>query len=297
MIVRPTKFPASESKNLIAFFFLLPALAALTLFSFCPMAYIFLLSMQRYNPVQGGTFIGFQNYLNLFRDTNFWWTLLNSIIYIAVTPVLIILSLCVAMIIREKIKGRKIFRTIYFLPVVTPIVITGIAWRWLLNEDVGLLNFLIVKSGISAHNVHWLTQYPVNLISVMGVTIWRGIGYHMVIFLAGLMGIPKELEEASIIDGASWFQRTLHITVPLLKPSITLVFIISSISAIKVFTEIYIILPGAPIQNKTLVAYMYQTAFEHFDLGYASALGVVLFLFTLVFSYMNMKLLERGSAP
>ncbi|MGC8896737.1 MAG: carbohydrate ABC transporter permease [Bacteroidota bacterium] len=261
------------------------------------MAYIFLLSMQKYNPVQGGIFVGFQNYLNLLRDTNFWWTLLNSIVYIAVTPVLIILSLCVAMIIREKIKGRKIFRTIYFLPVVTPIVITGIAWRWLFNEDVGLLNFLLVKSGISTHNIHWLTQYPVNLISVMGVTIWRGIGYYMVIFLAGLMGIPKELEEASIIDGASWFQRTLHITVPLLKPSITLVFIISSISAIKVFTEIYIILPGAPIQNKTLVAYMYQTAFEHFDLGYASALGVVLFLFTLIFSYMNMKLLERGSAP
>lgn len=279
-----------------AYLFLFLPAALLGAFAFYPMVGVFILSLRHYNPLTGGDFVGAANYARLFADPNFWWSLLNSVIYLAVTPILIILSLGVAMILRERLKGRDFFRTLYFVPVVTPIVIIGITWRWIFHEDLGLLNYILVESGIVTHKVHWLTSYPLNLLSTMVVTIWRGIGYYMIIFLAGLTMIPTELEEAAILDGASWLKRTIHVTVPLLKPTIVTVFILSSIAAVKVFTEIYVILPGAPSSNKTLVAYMYQTAFEQFDMGYASAIGVLLFLFTLVFSYFNMRLLERGGA-
>lgn len=278
-------------KTKYAYFFLLPAILFLTIFYLLPTAQVFYFSLLDYNVFGSSIFTGLNNYTALFHDSNFLYALLNSGIFILVTPVLIFISLMLALLVRETSGTSKFFRSIYFLPVVTPIVIVGIIWRYIFSEDIGLMNYFL--SLFSFSQVPWLTNYPTNLISIMIVTVWRGFGYYMMIFLAGLAVIPKELEEASKIDGANRFQRVFHIIIPMLKPTLILIFVLSSTAAIKIFTELYIMIPGTPDSNKTLVYFMYKQAFENFDFGYGSAAGVIIFILTMGFSYINIKLMEE----
>lgn len=279
-------------KTIKGIFFFIPALLFLSVFIFYPFLKAFFDSFFETNLILKGNFIGFNNYILLFSDPNFWWTLANSLIFILVTPVLMILSLLLALVVRESGKVSKFFRQIYFIPVITPIVVVGIIWRWLLAEDQGMINYLL--NILSFNSVRWLSDYPTNIISIMLVTIWRGLGYYMMIFLAGLAIIPKEIEEAATLDGASKSQKLLHIIIPQLKPTLVLIFVTSSSAAIKIFTEIYIMIPGAPIQNKSLVAYLFNQSFEQFNFGYGSALGILIFLLTFVFSYFNVRLMEKN---
>lgn len=278
-------------KTRYAYFFLLPAILFLSVFYFLPTIQVFYFSLLDYNVFSESEFNGLSNYLRLFYDSNFWDALLNSVIFILVTPILMFLSLMLALLVRETSSTNKFFRSLFFLPVVTPIVIVGIIWRYIFSEDIGLMNYLL--SLFSFSSVSWLTEYPTNLLSIMIVTIWRGFGYYMMIFLAGLAVIPKELEEASRIDGANRFQRVFHIIIPMLKPTLILIFVLSSTAAIKIFTELYIMIPGTPDSNKTLVYFMYKQAFENFDFGYGSAAGVIIFILTMGFSYINIKLMEE----
>ena len=269
--------------------YLSPALAVLVVFVVIPAIRIFVFSFQKHSFITEPAWIGLRNYGSLLAGGPFLMALLNSFVYLLVTPILITLSLAVAFLLDGTLRGAKLFRGIYFLPVVTPIVVVGIIWRWILNEDVGLLNYLLLAAGITSEKLPWLSVYPLNLIAVMGVTVWRGLGYYAVIFLAGLTAIPREIEEAASIDGASRLRILLHITIPQLRPTIALVAVISSISALKVFDELAIVLPGAPSAEKTLVPLIYQSAFLDFDLGAASAMSVVLFVLTLGFSLLNAR--------
>jgi putative chitobiose transport system permease protein len=280
-------------RGLAPYLFLLPALAIFALFIFYPAVRIFLISFTQYSFVHDPVWIGIENYVRLFSDTTFRFALLNSFLYLLVTPVLIVISLAVAFLLDAKVRGIKFFRALYFLPVVTPMIVVGIIWQWLLNEDVGLINYLLMAAGITEQRIFWLTTYPLNLFSVMFVTAWKGLGYFAVIFLAGLLTIPKELDEAASIDGANMWQQLLYVKLPMLKPTIALVAIISSISALKVFDELYVMVPGAPSAEKTLVPLIYQVAFLDFQLGYAAAISVVLFVITLMFSYLNIRYWER----
>jgi putative chitobiose transport system permease protein len=277
----------------VPYIFLAPAIGLLLFFVAVPMGQICYYSFLHYSFFHEHVFAGFDNYRRLFSDSNFWWTLLNSFVYVLVTPVLMALSLLLALTVRRALRGATVFRLVYFIPVVTPIVIVGIIWRWMFAEETGIVNYIF--SLVSLPSVKWLSQYPTNIISIMILTVWRGIGYYMMMFLAGLAVIPKEIEEAGRIDGANAYQHTAHILLPMLRPTLTLVFVISSTAAIKMFTELYIMIPGAPIANKTLVALLYRQAFERFDLGYGSAVGMVLFAATLAFSYVNVRLMERAS--
>ncbi len=278
-------------KSKSAYWFLLPAFLLLILFAFLPTLQVFYYSFLDYNVFNGNTFIGLKNYIKLFNDPAFWDALKNSLIFLIVTPLLMVLSLMLALMVREKNRASNFFRSMFFLPVVTPIVIAGITWRWIFAEDTGLMNSLLSLASIP--QIPWLTNYPVNLGSIMILTIWRGFGYYMMLFLAGLAVIPKELEEASRLDGANKLQQIRHIILPALKPTLLLVFVISSTNAIKLFTELYIMIPGTPASNKTLVYYLYKHAFERFDFGFGSAAGVIIFLLTLGFSIINIKLLDR----
>lgn len=276
------------------YLFLAPALVFLATFVFYPALRILWLSFQDYSFVTDAVWVGFENYARLFTDEAFRYALLNSFVYLLVTPALVVLSLGVAFLLDSGVRGVTFFRSLYFLPVVTPMIVVGILWGWLLNEDVGLVNYAITALG--GEKVPWLTEYPLNLVSVMGVTAWKGLGYFAVIFLAGLAGVPKELEEAAALDGANAWQRLWHVKLPTLRPQIALVSVISSISALKVFDELYVMIPGAPAAEKTLVPLIYQTAFLDFRLGYASAISVALFLVTLAFSLVNLRLWEKDGA-
>lgn len=275
----------------VPYLFLFPALALLGFFVLYPMTQVLYYSFLQYSFFGPHEFIGLANYERLVADSDFWWTLLNSMICVLVTPALMIISLVLALSVRQQMRRATFLRLAFFLPVVTPIVVVGIMWRWIFTEETGLLNYLL--SLLSIHKISWLTQYPTNLLSVMILTLWRGFGYYMMLFLAGLALLPKEIEEASMLDGASPFQQVIHIIVPHLKPTLLFMTVVSASSAIKIFTELYVLIPGVPMNNKTLVAFLFRQAFERFDFGYGSALAVVLFALTFTFSYANIRMMER----
>ncbi|WP_257347433.1 carbohydrate ABC transporter permease [Pseudalkalibacillus decolorationis] len=279
---------------LTPYMFLLPGCAILGAFIFYPLLQAIWLSFTDYNMITQPEFIGTENYNELFKDDLFWKTLIQTIIYlIGVVPALIILPIFLAILVNQKIKGIGFFRSAYYIPVVTSWVVVGITWEWVYAEK-GVLNYLLEVIGIINGPVHWLTSEQTALFSVMAVTIWKGLGYYMVIYLAGLQSIPSNLYEAAEIDGASKWQQTIRITIPMLMPSIIIVTVMSSIAAMKVFEEIYIMTGGGPLNSsKTLVFYIYQEAFESLNMGYASAAGVVLFIITLVFSILNLKLMGK----
>lgn len=278
------------------YLFLLPALAFMGVFLFYPIVDVFRLSFTNYNMITEAQLVGLDNYNQLFNDPLFWKTLKNSFIYlIGVVPILVIAPIFLAILVNNKLKGIKWFRAAYYIPVVTSMVVVGIMWKWLYQGN-GILNYILQSVGIINNQINWLTDPDIALYSVMAVTVWKGLGYYMVIYLSGLQSIPQELYEVSEIDGASWWQKHIHVTIPLLRPSIMLVTILSSIAAMKVFTEVYVMTKGGPLNSsKTLVYYIYQMAFENLNLGYAAAMGFVLFIIIFILSFFNIKLMDQGS--
>lgn len=274
------------------YLFLIPAGIILLFFFFIPFFESFLLSFQSYrNDIYNPQWVGLENYTALFKAPMFWKTMLNTFIYlICAVPVLVILPIIIAVAVNKKLRGVAVYRTIIYIPVIVSTVVAGIAWKWLYASN-GLLNYLISLFHISP--VGWLTDPHTAIYSVIAVTIWKGLGYYMVIYMAALTSVPKELYEAADIDGADTFKKHLAVTIPHLKPTIALVSIISSISAMKVFVEIYVMTNGGPMNaSKTIVYYIYQRAFENLDLGYASAAGIVLLVLVMILSVINMKFFE-----
>ena len=206
--------------------------------------------------------------------------------------VLAIIPLFLAILINQKIKGITLYKILIYLPVIVSIVVAAIAFKWLYAEQ-GILNYLLNVFHI--HSIGWLTDPKYAIYSVIIVTIWKGIGYYMMIYLAALMSVPKELYEACDIDGAGFFTKHLTVTIPHIMPTIALVTTISSISAMKIFAEIYVMTKGGPLNStKTIVYYIYEKAFENLDLGYASAMAVILLVIVMAFSLVNILCFEKN---
>jgi putative chitobiose transport system permease protein len=278
--------------TLTPYLFLLPALIILGIAVFYPAFQAFSLSFTQYdlNLTQSPQWVGLKNFQRLAQDQVFWQTLTNSFCYlIGVVPVLVMAPLALAILVNQKLRGMAFFRMAYYTPVIISMVVAGIAWKALYAND-GILNQLLKIIGFSA-GIPWLTSPQLALWSVMVVTIWKGLGYYMVIYLAGLQGIPAELYEAAAIDGSDGWQKHWDITLPLMRPYLLLVAVISSISAMKVFEEVYIMTQGGPLNHsKTVVYYVYERAFQDLEINYASAIGLVLFIFILILSLINLRL-------
>lgn len=276
------------------YLFLLPAAVVLVIFFFIPFFQTFLLSFLEYSHnIYKPEFIGLENYINLFKNPIFYKVLWNTFIYLFVAvPILAIFPLFLAILINQKIKGVTLYKILIYLPVIVSIVVAAIAFKWL-YADQGILNYLVTKLGMES--IGWLTDPNYALYSVIIVTIWKGIGYYMIIYLAALMSVPKELYEACDIDGANFLTKHLTVTVPHIMPTIALVTTISAISAMKVFAEIYVMTKGGPLNSsKTIVYYIYERAFENLDLGFASAMAVVLLIIVMIFSLINILCFERN---
>ncbi|MBI2265457.1 MAG: sugar ABC transporter permease [Armatimonadetes bacterium] len=274
-------------RTIVAYLFLSPALLFLLVFTFYPTIWGILLSFFDYNMLRtldDGTlappvFVGVSNFERIFRDPYFYIALKNSLLYLLVVPVIQLLSIGLAMAVNRPMRLITFFRASYYVPVITSIVVVGISWKWLFRSD-GLINVLLQKTPLLHGSVGWLTDRNIALFSVMFVTLWQGLGYYMVLYLAGLQSIPAEYEEAARLDGASPFRVFAKITLPLLKPTVALCSIISCISALKVFGEIYVMTEGGPeYSTLTLVYYIFGKAFNEFQMGYASALAAVLAVF------------------
>lgn len=278
--------------TLTPYLFLLPALIILGIAVFYPAFQAFSLSFTQYDLdlTQAPQWVGLKNFQRLAQDQVFWQTLTNSFCYlIGVVPVLVMAPLALAILVNQKLRGMAFFRMAYYTPVIISMVVAGIAWKALYAND-GILNQLLKIIGFSA-GIPWLTSPQLALWSVMVVTIWKGLGYYMVIYLAGLQGIPAELYEAAAIDGSDGWQKHWDITLPLMRPYLLLVAVISSISAMKVFEEVYIMTQGGPLNHsKTVVYYVYERAFQDLEINYASAIGLVLFIFILILSLINLRI-------
>lgn len=279
--------------RLTPYLFLLPALVMLGLTVFYPAIQAFFLSFTQYeyDLTQPPVWIGFKNFQRLLIDPVFWQTLRNTLLYlVCVVPILVSLPLGLAILVNQKLRGIHWFRVAYYIPVVISMVVAGIAWKWLYAEN-GLLNQLLRWVGVTQAGVPWLTSPQFAIFSVMAVTVWKGLGYYMVIYLAGLQAIPPDLYEAAAIDGSDGMKKHWDITVPLMRPYLLLVAVISAISATKVFEEVYIMTQGGPRNSsKTLVYYVYEQAFQNLEMSYACTIGLVMFLVILGLSVLRLSL-------
>lgn len=278
-----------NQKQITPYLFLLPAIILLGLTVIWPAFQAFYLSFTRYeyDITQAPEWVGLANFQRLIADKIFWQTFRNTLIYlVVVVPILVILPLALAILVNQKLRGISWFRAAYYTPVIISMVVAGLAWKWLYAEN-GLLNQLLKLIGFN-EGIPWLTSPNWVLFSVMAVTIWKGLGYYMVIYLAGLQSIPNDLYEAAAIDGSDGLRKHWDITVPLMKPYLFLVAVISAISATKVFEEVYIMTQGGPRNSsKTVVYYLYDRAFRDLEISYACTIGLVLFLIILGLSILR----------
>ena len=275
------------------YIFLLPALILLAVFFFIPFFQTIIYSFQDYsNDIYNPAFGTLANYKALCHSPLFIKSILNTFYFLALTtPFLVIFPLFLAILINQKIRGKTLYKLIIYLPVVVSIVVVAIAFKWLYASG-GLLNYFMEILNLPP--VNWLSSPKVAMASVAMVTIFKGVGYYMMIYLASLMSVPKELYEAAEIYGANEFQKHMTVTIPHLMPTIALVSTISAISALKVFVEIYVMTKGGPLDStKTIVYYIYERAFENLDIGLASAACVILLLIVMVFSIINILCFER----
>lgn len=281
-------------KKYAPYLFLLPAAVVLLVFFFIPFFQTLYFSFLDYgNGIYNPTFVYWDNYKQLFTSAVFYKVMFNTFLYLFIAvPVLAIIPLFIAILINQKLRCLTLYKILIYLPVIVSIVVAAIAFKWLYAQS-GILNYFLETLGINP--VGWLTDTRFSLISVIIVTIWKGIGYYMMIYLAALMSVPNELYEACDIDGASFFRKHLTVTIPHIMPTIALVTTISAISAMKVFAEIYVMTKGGPLNSsKTIVYYIYERAFENLDLGYASALAVVLLIVVMIFSLINILFFEKN---
>jgi len=285
-----------ENINWTPYLFLLPALVLLGITSFLPVIQAFYLSFTNYDFIGTPSLIGWKNYEMLWRDRLFWQVLGNTLVYLLfAVPCLVVIPLVLAILVNQKLKGIQVFRAIYYFPVIVSVVVAGIAWKWVYAEN-GILNYFISLIAMQPIKIAWLTDPSTSIFAIIAVTIWRGLGYYMVIYLAGLQAIPQDLYEAAAIDGSDGWQRHFDITIPLLTPYILLVSVISSIAAMKIFEEVYVMSRGGPANStKTVVYYLYEKGFGSLEMGYASAIGVILFLIVFVLSIATVKFTGYGS--
>lgn len=280
-------------KKYVPYMFLIPSLIILTVFFFIPFFQTIGLSFEDYSTsIYSPSFVGIQNYVNILHSKIFYQVMDNTFLFLIVAvPFLVIFPLFLAILINQKIRGITLYKILIYLPVIVSIVVAAIAFKWLYAQD-GILNYFIGLLGFNP--IGWLTDSRFALYSVAIVTIWKGVGYYMMIYLSALMGVPQELYEACDIDGANFLQKHLTVTIPQIMPTIALVSTISIISAMKVFVEIYVMTKGGPLNSsKTIVYYIYERAFENLDLGYASALAVVLLVVIMIFSIINIFVFEK----
>ena len=280
-------------KKYVPYLFLLPAIVILTIFFFIPFFQTIGLSFYDYSTsIYNPSFVGLDNYTNILHSGLFYKVMGNTFLFLVLAvPILVVLPLFLAILINQKIRGITLYKILIYLPVIVSIVVAAIAFKWLYAQE-GILNYFMTTFGLKP--IGWLTDSRFSLLSVAIVTVWKGIGYYMMIYLAALMSVPQELYEACDIDGANFFMKHWTVTIPQILPTIALVSTISIISAMKVFVEIYVMTKGGPLNSsKTIVYYIYERAFENLDLGYASALAVILLVVIMVFSLLNIFVFEK----
>ena len=270
--------------------FLSPSFVVLFVFVFIPLAFSLYLSFHQWNIISATKpFVGLGQFIDLFQDERFWGAFLNTIVYTLHVPIGMALALGVATLLSQDIRGVAFWRAIFFLPSISSLVAVAMVWQWIYHPEFGLANYTLRLLGFSPQT--WLTSPDTALVSIMIVNIWLGLGFQMVIFLAGLKGIPSTYYQAATVDGAGPWQRFRYITLPLLRPTTLFVLVTSIIGSFQVFTLIYIMTEGGPLGSTDVVVYhIYQNAYDYLKMGYASAMAWVLFVVILFITWVQFRL-------
>ncbi len=291
---RPGSMTGRQRRNLIAgYAFLIPNLVGVLVFSLFPIVTTLYLTFTEWDLSSAPQFTGIQNFIKMAQDDLFWKTIGNTFYYTFVAvPVAVFLAFWLALLLDRKMKGVLSFRVIYFLPHVTLTVAASIIWAWIFQPEYGLINYAL--SQINIDGPYWLTDSRWAMISIIIMSNWKGIGYAMLIFLAGLQGIPPELLDAATVDGATSWRKLRHVKIPLLTPTIFFVLTTSFIGAFQAFDQFMIMTQGGPAFATTpLVLYIYQKGFNQFYMGYATSMATVLFLCILAFTLFQWRIANR----
>lgn len=278
-----------NNERIAGWVFILPALLGTLIFIVIPVICSFGLSFTKWdllNPIQ---FVGLDNYKEIFSEALFFKIFWNTVVFAISTSVLgVIIPLILACILNSKIRGSEFYKTAYFLPFITPMIVIGVVWEWIFDPNIGLLNHILHL------HINWLYDTHFAMPALIIVSVWKLIGYNMVIFLSSLSGISQSMFEAAKIDGATPFQTFKNVTIPLLSPSIFFVVIITAISSFQVFDLIYLMTQGGPLDSTNVLVYaIYKNAFEYFNVGKASAIAYVLFFIILVLTLVQWSLRKK----
>jgi multiple sugar transport system permease protein len=281
------------SDRAAAWLYLAPALTLLSFFVIYPTFKLFLTGFYEWDGMGEKTYIGLTNYRFLMLDPEFWNTVKNSFIFILGTvPTGMALALVLALLLQKRIRARGLFRTLFFSPVVTSLVAAGLIWVWLLNYDYGIVNQMLMQLGFD--KTPWLVSDRYAMFSVILMTIWKDAGYNMILFLAGLSTISSTYYEAARIDGAGPWQSFCSITWPLLMPTTLFILVVRIIFSFRTFEQIYAMTKGGPTGSTTVfVYYIYEKAFQGFEVGYACAAAMILLILVLLFTGLQFALTRR----
>ncbi len=289
-----------QPSKLKLFLFCVPAIVLYLLFWIVPSMSNIFLSLTEWRgttSIFDAEFIGLKNYAQLGKDPLFWNALGNNFTYAAITVVFtVIIALFLAVVIERVIKrGKPVFRAVLFMPMIMPWVVVSMLWTWLYDPSIGLLNVALESIGLGSFTQLWLGDPNIALYSVSAVGIWKSFGFHMIIIIAGLQGIPKSLEEQSYIDGATPFQSFIHITLPLLRPILGIVITLTLIDAFRAFDAVFIMTQGGPGHYSTdiLSTYIYRLGFSYLEHGYGAAISITLFILIASLSLISFRISSR----
>jgi multiple sugar transport system permease protein len=289
--------PLSRRRALWGLALVAPNTLGLLFFFGIPVILSFATAFHEWNGIKAPVFVGAGNFERLLSDKNFWQALGVTLKLVLFTvPIGTLLSLGVAILLNQRLRGRNLFRTIYFLPVVTSTVAASIVWAWIFQARYGLLNNLLAGFGLL--DLNWLTRPDLVLIPLAVVTIWQRLGFYMVLFLAGLQNVPRILYEAALIDGATRWQRFRYITIPMLSPTTFLIVVLSIIGSFQIFDQVFIMTArtsrgGVGGSATTLSYFLYESGFINTEFGYASAIGLAMFVLMLAVTVVQLRLQRR----
>lgn len=286
--------PLRDSQGKIAALFLLPYMLVFVVFRFGPSVAGVFISFCKWDLAGSLSFIGLGNFIRLATDKYFLVSMLNTLLFFVLTLVpLVVLSLLLAVFLNQKMHFKNIGRIVSIIPYILIPAVVGIIWNWMYDNNFGVLNYYI--KAIGGNSVQWLTNERMAMISVSIVVVWSFIGYNMVLFLAGLQGIPKDLYEAATIDGAGRAQTFFAITLPMLKPITSMVVTLTLINTVQLFDQIFVMTNGGPgTSTLTMVQYLYTSAFQNFEMGYGSAIEVVILIILVLLIKLQSKIIKVG---
>ncbi len=270
-----------------AFLMLLPNLIGFLMFLLLPVLATFVISFSSWNLTDSFAFNGIDNYKELFQDPVFMQVMGNTFYFtIGSVPIGIVISLLLAVFLNQKLRFIRFYRAAFFIPVISSMVAVSVIWQWIYNPEYGLLNYALSWFGIDGPA--WLTDPQWAMPTVILTSIWKSLGFNMLIFLAGLQSISESYYEAADIEGAKWYSKFWHITLPLLSPTTFFVTVMSIINSFQVFDTVYLMTQGGPARTTSvLVYYIFQNAFQYFRMGYASAMAYVLFFIVLIITFIQ----------